>query len=115
MKVEQLYPNTSISFFYEDYPLDMAKPHEDALVITTQVGLVDMHRIMIDNGSSVDVLYSYTYQRIDLKSRERYLCQESRLYEFSNDPVHVTGIIELSIVFGTTPRLIQIMVIFFVL
>lgn len=40
--MEPLSPNMMISFLNEDYPLDMVEPHEDALMIITQVGMVDM-------------------------------------------------------------------------
>lgn len=32
-------------------------PHTDALVISTRIGLIKVHRILIDNGSSVSLLF----------------------------------------------------------
>lgn len=55
------YPDTVISFSDEDYTFESVKPHKGALVITAQVGPMDMMRIMIDNRSSVDILYSHAY------------------------------------------------------
>lgn len=40
--------------------------------------------------------------------------QESPLYEFSNDPVYVIKTIELLVIFGSTPRQVQVNVNFFV-
>lgn len=66
---ERTYTGMVISFTNEDYPIDSVEPHEGALVITTQVSQVDMRRMMIDNGSSVDILYSHAYQRMNLEGR----------------------------------------------
>lgn len=82
-------------------------------MITAQVGPVDVRRIMIDNGSSVDILYAYAYQRLDIEGRKMEVGQESPLYAFNNDPVHVAGTIELPIIFGTTPQQVQVNVKFF--
>lgn len=64
---DRAYLGTVISFTDEDYPSESVEPHKGALVITTQVGSVDMRRMMIGNGSSVDILYSHAYQRLDLE------------------------------------------------
>lgn len=81
LKGERPYPNTIIFFSDVDYSSDMVEPHEGALVITTQVRPVDMRRIMIDNGSSVDIIYSHTYQMIDLEGMKMEVEHESTLYE----------------------------------
>lgn len=114
MKGERPYPNTIIFFSNEDYPPDTVEPLEGALVITAQVGLVNMRRIMIDNGPSVDILYNHAYQRMDLEGRKMEIEQESLLYGFNNDLVHVIGTIELLVIFGTTPQQVQVSVNFFV-
>lgn len=66
VKGEKPYPNTMISFSDEDYPPHTMKPHEGALIIMAQVGPVNMRRIVIDNDSSMDILYNHAYQMIDL-------------------------------------------------
>lgn len=58
---------------------------------------------MIDNGSSVDILYSHAYHILDLEGRKMEVGHEAPLYEISNDPVQVAGTIELPVTFGTTP------------
>lgn len=61
VKKDRAFPGTVISFSDEDYLVESVEPHEGALVITAQVGPVDMKMMMIDNGSSVDILYSHAY------------------------------------------------------
>lgn len=58
-KRDRAYLGTVLSFLDEDYPVESVEPHEGALVITAQVGPIDMRRMMIGNGSSVDILYSH--------------------------------------------------------
>ena len=43
--------------FSEDDTRRLHHPHDDALVVSLQIGDYNMHRVLIDNGSSVDILY----------------------------------------------------------
>lgn len=63
---------------------------------------------MIDNGYLVDILHSHSYQRMDLEGRRMEVGQESQLYGFSNDLVHVVRNIKLPVTFDITPRQVQV-------
>ncbi|GAV92198.1 LOW QUALITY PROTEIN: hypothetical protein CFOL_v3_35579, partial [Cephalotus follicularis] len=54
-----------ISFSEADYE-GVRLPHDDPVVVTLLVELFTMKRILIDNGSSADILYKHAF---DLKSR----------------------------------------------
>lgn len=54
-------PSPIISFPDEDYSPGMIENHQDALVITTKVGAHVVKKILIDNGSSVDILYHHAF------------------------------------------------------
>lgn len=82
-------------------------------MITNQVGPIDMKRIMIDKGSSVDILYAHAYQRLDLEGRKMEIGHEALLYGFKNDLVNVVGTIDLPVTFGTTPQQVQVDINFF--
>lgn len=101
---------TAIIFTDEDYSSGMVTPHEDALVIIAQVGTMDLRRILVDNGSSVDVLYGHAYNRLDLRGRKLELCNEPPLCGFGNAHVLIVGTIELPVIFSTSPQQSSIMV-----
>ncbi|XP_065626269.1 uncharacterized protein LOC136066230 [Quercus suber] len=48
--------------FSEEDARRLHHPHDDALVISLQVGDYNLHRVLIDNGSSADILYYPAYQ-----------------------------------------------------
>ena len=37
-------------------------PHDDALVVNIRVGDYNVHRMLVDNGSSADILYYLVFQ-----------------------------------------------------
>ena len=47
--------------FSEEDARRLHHPHDDALVISIRVGDYNMHRVLVDNGNSVDILYYPTF------------------------------------------------------
>ena len=47
--------------FLEDDARRLHYLHDDALVISLQIGDYNMHRVLIDNDSSADILYCPTF------------------------------------------------------
>ena len=43
--------------FSEEDARHLHHPHDDALVVSMRVGDYNMHRVLVDNGSSTDILY----------------------------------------------------------
>ena len=45
-------------------------PHADALVITARVANNNIHRLMVDDGSAVDIIYLNAYKRMGLTKND---------------------------------------------
>ena len=41
-------------------------PHDDALVVSIRVGDYNVHRMLVDNGSSTDILYYLAFQQMGI-------------------------------------------------
>ena len=48
--------------FSEEDAQRLHHPHDDALVVSIQVGDYNTHRVLVDNGSSADILYYLVFQ-----------------------------------------------------
>ena len=48
--------------FSEEDARRLHHPHGDALIVSIRVGGYNVHRVLVDNGSSVDILYYPTFQ-----------------------------------------------------
>ena len=60
----------------------------------------NMRRILVDNGSSIDIIYLSTFQQ--LKVNLKRLCPfESPLISFSGDKVYHQGIVTLTVTTGS--------------
>ena len=76
-------------------------PHDDALVISIQIEDYNMHRVLVDNGSSADILYYPAFQQMGI-SRERLIPTNALLIGFGGTMVLPLGAITLTIVVATT-------------
>ena len=74
-------------------------PHEDALVVTLRIANFDIRRILIDNGSSVNVLFLSTLKKMDFDMR-RIEPVSSNLTGFSGEVKVPEGRATLPITIG---------------
>ena len=89
--------------FYERDACHVRHPHCDALVIKAMIANNNVHRILVDNGSSVDILYFQAFERIGLKvSHLKPLT--NLVYDFTGDSVVPLGVISLSMTLGEYHR-----------
>ena len=51
----------SLSFLDED-KVGTFQPHDDALVVTLQIGGYDVRRVLVDQGSGVEIMYPDLYK-----------------------------------------------------
>ena len=59
---------TEITFTEEDAKW-IHHPHNNALVVNIRIGSMNVHRVFIDNGSSVNVLYYSTFQKMGIRKK----------------------------------------------
>ena len=99
--------------FTEEEARRVCQPHDDALVVTLRVGHNNVHRILIDGGSSVDVMCKSTFQKMEL-TIDMLKPSPTPLYGFAGKKVIPEGSIELPISIGQTEHQKALMVRFLV-
>ena len=52
--------------FSEDDARRLHHPYDDALVVSLKVGDYNVHRMLVDNGSLVDILYYLAFQQMGI-------------------------------------------------
>ena len=94
-----------ISFREED-ARGTHQPHVDALVVTINIAGFTTRRVMIDNGSSADILYLPAYQQMKL-DKDKLRPMDASLVGFTGDRVCPVGIITLPIIVGHYPKTVS--------
>ncbi|GAV87596.1 hypothetical protein CFOL_v3_31022 [Cephalotus follicularis] len=72
-----------------------------------------MKRILIDSGSSADILYKHAFDQLRIPV-DQLKPMKTPLVRFSGEMIHPLGSINLSVVAGTTPRQSQVEMTFLV-
>ena len=89
--------------FLEEDARRLHHPHDDALVVSLRVEDYNMHRVLVDNGSSADILYYPTFQQMRI-DRERLIPTNALLVGFGRSRVFPMGAVILSIIVGDYPQ-----------
>ncbi|GAV73703.1 LOW QUALITY PROTEIN: hypothetical protein CFOL_v3_17186, partial [Cephalotus follicularis] len=100
-----------ITFSEVDYE-GVRLPHDDPVVVTLLVELFTMKRILIDSGSSADILYKHAFDLLRIPA-DQLKPVKTPLVGFSGETIHPLGSINLSVV-GTDPRQTQVEMTFLV-
>lgn len=61
-----------------------------------------MHKVFVDNGSSVNILYYNTYHKMGLLDKEKTV-ENVYLYDFRGEAIWVKGTIRLLVTLGKEP------------
>ena len=56
--------------FTEEDARRLHHPHDDALMVSICVGDYNTHRVLVDNGSFVDILYYSVFQQMRIKREQ---------------------------------------------
>ena len=94
--------NPIIGFSEED-ARRLHHPHDDAVVISIQVEDYNTYHVLVDNGSSVDILYYPTFQQMRI-DRERLVPTNAPLVGFRGTKVYPLGMITLPVTIGDYPQ-----------
>nr|XP_043619638.1 uncharacterized protein LOC122591434 [Erigeron canadensis] len=87
-----------VSFEDDDFD-DILEPHHDGLVVTLFIANHYVHRILIDNGSSVNIIKLETLRRMDI-SEDNIISKAFPLIGFSGETKYTVGEIKLPVHVG---------------
>ena len=99
--------------FSEDNARGIHHPHDDALVVTMTIADFITRRVLIDNGSSADIIYLPTYQQMKI-DKERLKPIDIPLVRFTGDKVKPSRVVSLVIEASTYPKQVRASVEFLV-
>ena len=91
--------NTAISFIEKDAQ-QLHHPHNNALVINLSIVDFNIRRVLVDNGSSTDILYYPAFQQMRI-DKERLPHSDTPLVGFGGIKVFPIKTITLLVTIGT--------------
>ena len=93
--------DTAITFSDSDLK-GCQHPHDDPLVIRTVVANKTIHRVLVDNGSSADIIFASAFDKMGI-GREKLEPVNTHLRGFSGEKVLPLGSIQLVLTLGDPP------------
>ena len=103
VQVVSKLPRFDTSITFSDSDLEGCQHHhDDPLVIRAVVANKIVHRILIDNGSSADIIFVSAFDKMDI-GRERLEPVNTHLRGFSGGKVLPLGSIQLVLTLGDPP------------
>ena len=99
---KRLHHDNVIIFTNED-AWGIQTPHDDTVVVSTTIANYDVKKILVDNGSSTNVLFYSTFSQMRL-SIDRLRRVSTPLVDFAREAVVVEGEISFPVTAGTEPR-----------
>ncbi|XP_050241291.1 uncharacterized protein LOC126690210 [Quercus robur] len=85
--------------FSADDKIRTIQPRDDALVVTLRIGGYDVRKVLVDQGSAVEIMYPDLYKGLNLKP-EDLTAYDSPLVSFKRKTVTLRGQIRLPIQTG---------------
>ena len=76
------------------------QPHDDALVVTLQIGGYDVRRVLVDQGSGAKIMYLDLYNGLNLMLKD-LVSYNSPLVGFDGKTIIPKGLIRLPIQVGS--------------
>ena len=96
-------PRLDNTITFSDLDLDRCQhPHDDPLVVRAIVANTIVHRVLIDNGSSTDIIFALAIDKMGI-GREKLDPVSTHLRGFSGEKVLPLGSIQLVLTLGEPP------------
>ena len=96
-------PRLDTTITFSDSDLEGCQhPHDDPLVIRTVVANKTVHLVLVDNGSSVDIIFASAFDKMGI-GREKLELVNTHLRGFSGEKVLPLGSIQLVLTLGDPP------------
>ena len=96
-----LWLDTSITFSDSDLE-GCQHPHDDPLVVRAVVANKTVHRVLIDNRSSADIIFASAFDKMEIE-REKLEPINTHMRGFSGEKVLPLGSIQLVLTLGDSP------------
>ena len=96
-------PRLDTAITFSDSDLEGCQhPHDDPLVIRAVVANKTIHRVLVDNGSSTDIIFTSAFDKMGIE-REKLEPISTHLRGFSGEKVLPLGLIQLVLTLGDPP------------
>ena len=103
VQVVSKLPRLVTTITFSDSDLEGCQhPHDDPLVIRAIVANKTIHRVLVDNGSSTDIIFSSAFNKMGI-GREKLEPVSTHLRGFSREKVLPLGSIQLVLTLGGPP------------
>ena len=86
--------------FLDEDKIGTIQPHDDALMITLQIWGYDVKKVMVDQGSTVEIMYPDLYNGLNLKAKD-LTPNSSPLVSFEEKIIIPKGQIRLPVQIGS--------------
>ncbi|KAJ0968985.1 hypothetical protein J5N97_021862 [Dioscorea zingiberensis] len=106
-------PSTPVCFSDEDLR-GIYQPHDDALVVAVKVGVFTIYKVLVDTGSTTDIIFWDCFERMKI-GKENLKQVRSHLVGFDGNSRHPKGMISLAMTLGTPPQAVTAMIDFLIL
>ena len=96
-------PRLDTTITFSDFDMEGCQhPHDDPLVIKSIVANKAIHRVLVDNGSSADIIFTSAFEKMGI-GREKLEQVNAYLRGFSGERVLPLGSVQLVLTLGDPP------------
>ena len=96
-------PRMDTTITFSDSDLEGCQhPHDDLLVVRAIVANTTVHRVLVDNGSSADIIFASAFDKMGI-GRENLEPVNTHMRGFSGEKVLPLGLIQLVLTLGEPP------------